>query len=255
MRTGRCKRCECIQASRAACAPRIRHHRIEDLPGDIVVVSAEDLTGCSAALDDSSTRLHIYKVKSVRRGLRHRIVGSDEMLKHVLNCRIAHTSVQRRRGDGDCAGHASVPNRLSRHVVFGQLINERARHNVVKEPIDLWDQVTGGSMLPPCPPKDCENFNILAGRTSASTCREVTAQRPASARGRAAKYCRRRRPPQRGYPKDLYADIYESDERPPLSSNQVKRPASPSSHVPPILAGPHLRRELRCPRDVRMDPG
>ena len=82
------------------------------------------------------------------------------MLKHVLNCRIAHTSIQRRRGDGNRTGHASVPNRLSRHIVLGQLINERARHNVIEEPVDLRDQVTGGSLLPPCPPKNCEYFNI-----------------------------------------------------------------------------------------------
>ena len=59
------------------------------------------------------------------------------MLKHVLNRRVAHTSMQRRCCDGHRTGYSAVPNRLSRHIVFGELINERARHNVVKEPVNL----------------------------------------------------------------------------------------------------------------------
>src|SRR5437762_2084210 len=85
MRARRCKRIEHRQAAAAAGAAGERHRGVEDLTRDVAVIAAEGLARRGAALHHLHARFEVDEVQGVRRRLRHRGVGRDLVLQHVLD--------------------------------------------------------------------------------------------------------------------------------------------------------------------------
>src|SRR5215472_10960206 len=158
---------QCIgdgETSRAAGASRIRHDRIEDLPGDVVVVTAERRAGRRTALYDTHTRRKVDEIQSVRSWVRKRVVCRYLVLLHMLDGGIRDRSIQRGCGDGDSTGMLAVPDRMAGNAVLVKLVDQRAGQDEIEEPVDLRRKLLL-RRVPGRAPENGEHFDIAEQRT------------------------------------------------------------------------------------------
>ena len=160
MRARRRDRVEHRQAAAAAGAAGERHRRVEDLSGDVAVIAAEGLARRGAALHHLYARFEVDEVQGVRRRLRHRGVGRDLVLQHVLDGGVSDGRMELRRRDHDRADPLAVRDLPSGHGVLVHLIDQRARENELEELIDLRDERAVRRLLPSRAPEDREHFDV-----------------------------------------------------------------------------------------------
>src|ERR1700730_14629299 len=100
---------------------------------DGIVIAAELLARAAPTLHNGCPWRREDKVKSVRRRLRKRSIARNFPLQELLNGLVSHGGGRRGRGERNTSCSPSMPNGLSRNVVFAQLVYQTTFQDKIKK--------------------------------------------------------------------------------------------------------------------------